>query len=170
MSCLGASANDATRTPAPIISSIRSAASGASARRFTPNGASVRCLTAVTAVRSASIVIVAEPMMPRPPAAEVAAASRAPATKPIPVCTIGYRMPVSSVSRVRIGSRHAASVIASSWSRRASGSRCSRISVSSAAVGSRVCGTWYGAASRKPVASATSDTETPGWTDRSRIE
>ena len=103
MACLGASANEATRTPWAIISSIRSAASGASARRLTPNGSSVRSRTAATAARSASSVIVAEPMMPRPPAREVAAASRAPATNPIPVCTIGYRMPVSSVSLVRIG-------------------------------------------------------------------
>ncbi len=110
--------------------------------------------------------------MPRPPACDVAAASLAPATKPMPVCTIGYRMPVSAVSRVGSGSGRAgpgragpgAAVRghASSWSRRRSGSSWSRMMASSAAVGSLVCGTSSGAASTKPVASATSETETPG--------
>ena len=38
--------------------------------------------------------------MPSPPAADVAAVSRAPATQPIPVCTIGYFTPNSSHARV----------------------------------------------------------------------
>ena len=77
---LGASANEATRTSSAMISSTRSAASGASDRRLTPNGASVRSLTSLMAERSASWLIVADAMMPSPPAADVAAASRAPDT------------------------------------------------------------------------------------------
>ncbi len=48
----GASANDATRTPSSTMTRTRSRASPASARRFTPNGASVRVFTSLTAHRS----------------------------------------------------------------------------------------------------------------------
>ena len=45
-------------------------------------------------------VIVADARMPKPPAALVADVSRAPATQPMPVCTIGTSHPNSSVTRV----------------------------------------------------------------------
>ena len=48
----GASAKDATRTPSSMMIRTRSRASAASARRLTPNGASVRDLTSRTAWRS----------------------------------------------------------------------------------------------------------------------
>jgi hypothetical protein len=38
---------------------------------------------------SSGVVIVAAARMPKPPAAEVAAVSRAPDTQPMPVCTMG---------------------------------------------------------------------------------
>ena len=44
--------------------------------------------------------MVAEARIPRPPAALVAAVSRAPATHPMPVCMIGYSTPNSSQARV----------------------------------------------------------------------
>ena len=65
-----------------------------------PNGLSVVALTLVTAVCSSSSVMVADARMPSPPALEVAATSRAPATQPMPVCTTGCSMPTSSVSGV----------------------------------------------------------------------
>ncbi|CFR36790.1 N5-carboxyaminoimidazole ribonucleotide synthase [Mycobacterium tuberculosis] len=99
--CLGANANEATRTPSRIINSTRSPASAASARMFTPNGLSVTALTFVIAAASSSSVMVAEAKMPSPPALAVADTSRAPATQPIPVCTTGCSMPMSSVSGVR---------------------------------------------------------------------
>ncbi len=69
---------------------MRSSMSGWSARRFTPNGLSVRLLHLVDGVaRAASKVIVADARMPSPPAALVADVRRAPATQPMPVCTIG---------------------------------------------------------------------------------
>src|SRR3954466_7908369 len=67
---------------------------------LTPNGASVRSRTSLTARRSSSSDIVAAARMPRPPAADVAAASWGGATQPMPVCTIGEAMPNSPVSRV----------------------------------------------------------------------
>ena len=76
----GARANEATGTRSAMISSTRSAASAASARRFTPNGASVRSLTAFIAERSSPPLIVADAITPSPPAREVAAASPAPDT------------------------------------------------------------------------------------------
>src|SRR4051794_27464168 len=69
---------------------------------LTPNGASVRSPTSLTARRSSSSDIVAAARMPRPPAAEVAAASCGVATQPMPVWTIGYLMPNRSVRRVRM--------------------------------------------------------------------
>lgn len=48
----GARVNEATRTPSSTMIRTRSAASLASARRLTPNGASVRDLTSRTAARS----------------------------------------------------------------------------------------------------------------------
>jgi hypothetical protein len=66
-----------------------------------PNGLSVAAFTLATAVRSSSSVMVADARMPSPPALEVAATSRAPATQPMPVCTTGCSMPTSSVSGVR---------------------------------------------------------------------
>ena len=56
---------------------------------MTPNGASVRSLTSLMTERNASGLIVADAMMPSPPAEDVAAVSRAPDTYPMPVCTIG---------------------------------------------------------------------------------
>ena len=53
--------------------------------------------------RMNSIEIVPPARMPSPPAAAVAAVSSGPDTQPMPVCTIGYRTPVSSVTRVLIG-------------------------------------------------------------------
>ena len=99
-SCLGASANDATFTPSRISRSIRSAASPASARRFTPNGWSVRLLTSLMACSSSSYDIVALARMPRPPAFAVPLTRRGPETQPMPVCTIGWRTPASSVRGV----------------------------------------------------------------------
>ena len=96
----GASANDATRTRSAINRSTRASASGASARKLTPNGRSVRALTERIAACSSASVIVAEARMPNPPAALVADVSRAPATQPIPVCTTGTSHPNSSVTRV----------------------------------------------------------------------
>src|SRR5205814_1738252 len=57
-------------------------------------------LTAWIASRSCVRLMVADARMPRPPAALVADVSRAPATHPIPVCTIGTSQPKSSVTRV----------------------------------------------------------------------
>ena len=63
-----------------MIIATRSAASGASARRFTPNGAAVRACTCLIADCSSAGLIVADAMMPSPPAPDTAAASRAPDT------------------------------------------------------------------------------------------
>ncbi len=76
----GAWANEATGTRPAMMRPMRSAASGASARRFTPNGASVRPAVSLMASRSSSRLIVADAMRPRPPAFDVAAASRGPDT------------------------------------------------------------------------------------------
>ena len=76
----GAWANEATGTRPAMMSPMRSAASGASARRFTPNGAPVRPAVSLMASRSSSRLIVADAMRPRPPAFDVAAASRGPDT------------------------------------------------------------------------------------------
>src|SRR3984957_16814592 len=100
-SCLGANANDATLTPSRIIRSTRSPASPASARMLTPNGLSGAAWTFPIATASSSSVMVAEARIPSPPALEVAATRRAPATQPIPVCTTGCSMPISSVNGVR---------------------------------------------------------------------
>src|SRR5256714_755448 len=98
----GASANEATRTPSLIRRPTRSAASPASARRFTPNGASVRSFTSRIAAASSSYDIVAEARIPSAPARAVAVTRWGPATQPIPVWTIGCRTPTRSVQRVRI--------------------------------------------------------------------
>lgn len=99
----GASANDATRTPSSTMIRTRSRASPASARRFTPKGApSVRDFTSRTASRSCAGVIVAEARMPSAPAFAVAETRRGLTTQPIPVCTIGRRMPTRRVSAVSI--------------------------------------------------------------------
>ena len=86
---LGAWAKLATVAPVSIISSIRSCTSATSVRRLTPNGAVVRLRTSAMAPASSSSVMVAEARMPRPPAAQVAATRRGPATQPMPVCTSG---------------------------------------------------------------------------------
>lgn len=99
-SCLGANANEATLTFSRMSKSMRSVASPASARMFTPKGLSVSDLVLATAAMSSSSVIVAEARMPSPPALEVAATRRGPATQPIPVCTTGCSIPTSWVSAV----------------------------------------------------------------------
>ena len=69
---------------------MRSARSGWSARKFTPNGGVGALLhRADGAGAAASWVMVTEARMPSPPAALVAAVRRAPDTQPMPVCTIG---------------------------------------------------------------------------------
>ncbi len=88
-SCFGANANDATRTPSRASRSIRWAASGASARRFTPNGCVVRDFVSAIAFSSSSYDIVALARMPSPPAFAVAEVRRGPDTQPMPVCTTG---------------------------------------------------------------------------------
>src|SRR6195952_1662052 len=100
-SCFGASANEATFTPCLISRSTRWGASPASARRFTPNGRSVRLFTSAMAWSSSSKVMVAEARIPSPPALAVPLTRRGPATQPMPVCTTGWRTPASSVSGVR---------------------------------------------------------------------
>ncbi len=100
VSCDGAWAKLATRTPSRMSSAMRSLMSGWSARRFTPKGFGVRCLTSRIAVCSCGYVIVADAMIPKPPAALVAAVNRAPATHPMPVWMIGYSTPKSSHARV----------------------------------------------------------------------
>ena len=77
---LGAWANEATGTRPAMISLTRWAASGASARRFTPNGALVRSAVSAMAPSSSARLIVADAIWPSPPAFEVAAASRGPDT------------------------------------------------------------------------------------------
>src|SRR5690242_5062786 len=99
---VGACANEATGTRSEMISPTCSAASAASARRFTPKGAPVRSLTFVIALRKSVGLMVAAARMPSPPAAETADVSPGPDTYPIPVATIGQGMPSSSVSLVRI--------------------------------------------------------------------
>ena len=64
-------------------------------------GRSVRSRTSRTCWRSWSGVIVTAARIPKPPAALVAAVSRAPETQPIPVCTTGSSHPTSSQNRVR---------------------------------------------------------------------
>jgi hypothetical protein len=76
----GACANEATGTWAETMSLTRSAASGASARRLTPNGALVRPAVSVIARSSSGRLIVADAIRPSPPAFDVAAASRGPDT------------------------------------------------------------------------------------------
>src|SRR5689334_17874904 len=99
-SCFGASANDATLTCSRISRSIRCVASGASARMFTPKGLVVRCFVSAIASRSWGKSMVPAARMPSPPAFDVAAARRGPATQPMPVWTIGYSTPTSSQNRV----------------------------------------------------------------------
>jgi hypothetical protein len=102
----GAWANEATGTRPAMISLTRSPASGASARRFTPNGALVRPAVSAMAASSSPRLMVADAISPRPPAFDVAAASRGPDTYPIAACTTGCRMPSNSVSLVRITAAH----------------------------------------------------------------
>ncbi len=96
----GAWAKLATLTPSRTMSAMRSSTSGWSERRFTPNGCPVRSLTEVIAALSSGTLMVALARMPSPPASLVAAVRRAPATHPMPVCTIGCRTPNSSHARV----------------------------------------------------------------------
>ena len=98
---LGASAKEATFTPSFTMSSARSKTSGASERRFTPKGLSVRSFTRAMASASSSKSRVADAMMPSPPALAVPAVRRALATQPMPVCTMGYSTPTRSQSAVR---------------------------------------------------------------------
>jgi hypothetical protein len=77
---LGAWAKEATGTLRVTISRTRSAASEASARRFTPNGRGVRPAVSSIAFSSSARLIVADAIRPSPPASEVAAASRGPDT------------------------------------------------------------------------------------------
>ena len=139
-SFFGASANDATFTPSRIIRSTRSPTSSPSERMLTPNGASVLSLTVRIAVSSSGMLIVLEAMIPSPPAAAVAAVSRAPDTQPMPVWTIGYLTPVSSVKRVVSSRLRGDAHAATSLYRRPFGSS-SAMMRSSSAVGSRVAGT-----------------------------
>src|SRR5918994_286196 len=74
-SLVGAPAKLTRRTPPATHRSMRAARSGWSARRFTPNGASVRSLTPAMAATSWSSVIVTAARTPNPPAALVAAVS-----------------------------------------------------------------------------------------------
>jgi hypothetical protein len=62
------------------MSLTRSFASGASARRLTPNGALVRPAVSAMAPSSSARLMVADAISPRPPAFDVAAASRGPDT------------------------------------------------------------------------------------------
>ncbi|SRR6266568_2213019 len=77
---LGACANEATGTRRVTISRTRSVASGASARRFTPNGWGVRPAVSSIAFSSSARLIVADAIRPSPPALDTAAASRGPDT------------------------------------------------------------------------------------------
>ena len=96
----GAWANDATGTSAVMRWSTRRSTSPASVLRFTPNGASVAERTSSTAATISSKPRVAAARTPNPPAAEVAAVSRGPATQPMPVWTTGWRTPTRSQKRV----------------------------------------------------------------------
>src|SRR5579859_3066889 len=98
---LGASPNEATRTPCLISSAARSGRSGASPRRFTPNGAAVSSLVRAIAASVSATVRVAPARTPSPPALAVAAVSSGVDTQPMPVCTIGYRIPSRSQAAVR---------------------------------------------------------------------
>ena len=136
----GASANEATRTPSSMITRTRSRASPASARRLTPKGASVRDFTSRTADLSWSRVMVAEARMPSAPGVRRRrhqAGARDPAHA-------GLHERVADADQ--LGERRldrVASLIRACTSRSRSpfGSMTSRISRSSSAVGSRVCGT-----------------------------
>ena len=128
-------------------SATRASASSASARRFTPNGRSVRALH--LADRRRELV---EGHRRRREDAERARVRRsrsraaAPATQPMPVCTIGTSMPNRSQIRVRRSRR--AHGLGTSFSPRPSGSMTSRIQRSSSSVGSRVSGTSPGSRAR----------------------
>ena len=99
-SLVGAPAKDTSRTPSATTKATRSARSGWSARKLTPNGASVRSFTPRTAACICAGVIVTAARIPNPPAALVAAVRLAPDTQPMPVCTIGSRHPTRSQNRV----------------------------------------------------------------------
>jgi hypothetical protein len=77
---LGAWANEATGTLAPMTIATRCGASGISARIFTPNGRGVPALVCSIAVPSSARVMVAEAIIPSPPASDTAVTSRGPAT------------------------------------------------------------------------------------------
>jgi hypothetical protein len=77
---LGAWANEATGTLASMTSATRRAASGASARIFTPNAAVVPALVCSIAALSSARVMVAEAIIPSPPASHTAVTSRGPDT------------------------------------------------------------------------------------------
>src|SRR5438309_1026371 len=100
-SLVGAPAKLTRGTPRRTARSMRRARSGWSARKLTPNGLDVRALTSRTASSSCSKVMVTAARIPSPPAALVAAVRRGPDTQPIPVCTMGKRMPKRSHARVR---------------------------------------------------------------------
>jgi hypothetical protein len=76
----GAWANEATGTPASMTSATRRAASGASARIFTPNGLLVPARTCSIAALSSARVMVAEAIIPSPPASQTAVTSGGPET------------------------------------------------------------------------------------------
>jgi hypothetical protein len=85
----GARAKETTGTPAPMTAATRSPASGASALIFTPNGPLVSAAVSLIADRSSARLMVADAMMPRPPALDTAVTSFGPDTYPIALATIG---------------------------------------------------------------------------------
>ena len=81
-SWVGAPAKLTRRTPSRTTNAMRPSRSGWSARKFTPNGRSVRALTSRTAPSNWSAVIVTAAKIPNPPAALVAAVKRGPGHPP----------------------------------------------------------------------------------------
>ena len=166
----GASPNEATRTPCLTSSRARMSRSGASPRRFTPNGAAVSSLVLAIAASVSATVRVAAASTPSPPALHVAAVSSGVDTQPMPVCTIGYLMPSRSQAAVcSAGWSGAVVAHGTSLSRSPRGSMTSRMRRSSSGVGSLVCGTSPSIARSKPVLAMTSATLTPGCTETSRM-
>jgi len=76
----GARAKEAMGTPAPMTAATRSPASGASALIFTPNGPVVPAAVTLIADCSSARLMVADAMMPRPPALDTAVTSLGPDT------------------------------------------------------------------------------------------
>ena len=85
----GAVAKLATGTPIEMIMSTRSWMSGASVRRFTPNGLLVPSWISSIALLICLSVRVAAARMPKPPALLTAITSGGYATHPMPVWTMG---------------------------------------------------------------------------------